>query len=117
MQALDCKVDLDNMSKYITYMRKILHYPIPNKNCVINEQLQQDIIDIMDKYMNHLMKILDTVDFLAAKSKLGVIINKYLECISLINGNQTFTNHHINLLCIFEEVLKNKVLNMHRDFN
>ncbi|XP_026820265.1 uncharacterized protein LOC113558877 [Rhopalosiphum maidis] len=115
--ALDSNVDLDDMSKFITYMRKILHYPIPNKNCVIDEQLQQDIITIIDKYMNHLMKILDTVEFLAAKSRLGIIINKYLECISLINGNQTFADHHINLLCIFEEVLKNKVLNMHRDFN
>ncbi|XP_060845411.1 uncharacterized protein LOC132924993 [Rhopalosiphum padi] len=115
--ALESNVDLDDMSKFITYMRKILHYPIPNKNCVIDEQLQQDIITIIDKYMNHLMKILDTVEFLAAKSRLGIIINKYLECISLINGNQTFTDHHINLLCIFEEVLKNKVLNMHRDFN
>lgn len=101
----------------MTYMRNILHYPIPNKNCVVDEQLQRDIINIMDKYLNHLIKMLDKVRFLAANSKLGNIINKYLECILLINGNQTFINHHINLLCIFEEVLKNKVLNMHRDFN
>ncbi|XP_025198147.1 uncharacterized protein LOC112596601 [Melanaphis sacchari] len=115
--ALESNVNLDNMSKFITYMRKILHYPIPNKNCVIDEQLQQDIITVMDKFMDHLMKKLDTVEFLAAKSQLGVIINKYLECISLINGNQTFIDHHINLLYIFDDVLKNKVLNMHRDFN
>ncbi|XP_060860226.1 uncharacterized protein LOC132937426 [Metopolophium dirhodum] len=115
--ALDLDVDLDNMSKYMQYMRMILHYPIPNKNCVIDEQLQKDIITIMDKYLNQLMKILGTVGFLTAESQLGNIINKYLECILLINGNQTFKDHQIDLLCFFEDVLKNKVLHMRRDFD
>lgn len=108
---------MDNMSKYIKYMRMILHYPIPNKNCVVDEQLQKDIITVMDKYLNHLMKILDTVRFLSAESQLGNVINKYLECILLINGNQTFKDHQIDLLSIFEDVLKNKVLRMQRDFD
>lgn len=116
MQALDLDVDLDNMSKYMQYIRMILHYPIPNKNCVVDEQLQKDIITVMDKYLNHLMKILSTARFLSAESQLGNIINKYLECILLINGNQTFKDHQIDLLCIFEDVLKNKVLLMRRDF-
>jgi len=107
---------MDNMSKYIKYMRIILHYPIPNKNCVIDDQLQKDIITVMDKYLNHLMKILDTVRFLSAESQLGNIINKYLECILLIKGNQTFKDHQIDLLSLFEDVLKNKVLRMQRDF-
>lgn len=98
-------------------MQDILHYPIPNKNCVVGDQIQQDIVFIMEKYLNHLLEKLDTIRFLIAQSLLGVCINKYLECSMLIRSNQIFMKEQIDKTLCYAETLKYKVQKMHRNFN
>jgi len=80
LDALDLDVDIDNMNKYIKYMRLILNYSIIsilNNNCIVDELLQKDIITIMDKYLNHLMKILDTVRFLCGTCSEILLTSSY----------------------------------------
>jgi len=99
------------------YMRDILHYPIPNKNCVVGDQLQQDIVLVMEKLLNQLLEKLGKIRSLAAQSLLGMSINKYLECTLLIFGNQTFMKHQIDKTLMFAETLKCRVRRIPRNFN
>jgi len=87
-------------------MRDILHYPIPNKNCVVGDQLQQDIILVMEKFLNQLIEKLIADRFLIPQSLLGTSINKYLECIVLITGNQIFMKDQYDRSMLFAETLK-----------
>lgn len=98
-------------------MRDILHYPIPNKNCVVGDQLQQDIILIMEKSLNQLLEKLYETKYLIAHSLIGTSINKYLECTLLIIGNQIFMKHQIDRIVFFTEKLKNVVHKMPKNFN
>jgi hypothetical protein len=98
-------------------MRDILHYPIPNKNCVVGDQLQQDIVLIMEKALNQVLEKLAASRILISLSLLGTTINKYLECSLLIIGNQTFMRHQIEKTTLLAETLKFKVNNVKKNFN
>jgi len=98
-------------------MRDILHYPIPNKNCVVDDQLQQDIVLVMGKLLNQLLEKLSLIHYLVAQSLVGMSINKYLESIVLIIGNQTFTQLQIDTALMFAETLKYKVYRIPKNFN
>ncbi|XP_025191727.1 protein Smaug homolog 2-like [Melanaphis sacchari] len=115
--ALDLEVTPSELCEYMSYMRDILHFPIPNKNCVVGDQLQQDIVLVMEKLLNQLLEKLGMVRSLVAQSLLGMSINKYLECILLIIGNQTFMKQQIDKSLLFSETLKYKVHRMPRNFN
>lgn len=115
--ALDLEVTPNELCEFMSYMRDILHYPIPNKNCVVGDQLQQDIVLVMEKLLNQLLEKLGMVRSLIAQSLLGMSINKYLECILLIIGNQTFMKQQIDKSLLFAETLKYKVQRMPRNFN
>lgn len=107
----------NELCEIITYMRDILHYPIPNKNCVVGDQIQEDIVLIMEKYLNQLLEKLSTTRILISQSLLGTSINKYLECSMLITGNQVFMKHQVERTLVFVETLKYKVNHMRRNFN
>lgn len=98
-------------------MRDILHYPIPNKNCVVDDQLQQDIVLVMKKLLNQLLEKLSMTHYLVAQSLVGTSINKYLESAMLIIGNQTFTKQQIDTTLMFAETLKYSVYRIPRNFN
>lgn len=98
-------------------MLDILHYPIPNKNCVVGDQLQQDIILIMEKSLNQIIEKLYDTNYLVANSLLGTSINKYLECTLLITSNQIFMKHQIDKIVLFTEKLKNVIYKMPKNFN
>jgi len=111
------EVTPNELCEFMSYMRDILHYPIPNKNCVVGDQLQQDIVLVMEKLLNQLLEKLGTIRALVAQSLLGMSINKYLECILLIIGNQTFMKQQIDKSLMFAETLKYKVHRVPRNFN
>ncbi|XP_060850700.1 uncharacterized protein LOC132929389 [Rhopalosiphum padi] len=115
--ALDLEVTPNELCEFMSYMRDILHYPIPNKHCVVGDQLQQDIVLVMEKLLNQLLEKLGMVRSLVAQSLLGMSINKYLECVLLIIGNQTFMKQQIEKSLMFAETLKYKVHRMPRNFN
>lgn len=98
------------------YMRDILHFPIPNKNCVVGDQLQRDLVLIMEKCLNQLMEKLAATKFLVASSLLGTSINKFIECSFLIIGNQIFMKHQVEQIMYFSDTLKHKVNHMPRNF-
>lgn len=97
-------------------MRDILHFPIPNKNCVVGDQLQRDIVLIMEKSLNQLMEKLAVTKYLVANSLLGTSIKKYIECSFLIIGNQIFMKHQVEQILYFSDILKHKVNHMPRNF-
>jgi len=114
---LDLDVTPNELCELMSYMRDILHYPIPNKNCVVGDQLQQDIVHVMEKLLNQLLEKLGLNSFLVAQSLLGMSINKYLECTLLIIGNQTFMKHQIEKTLMFADTLKYKVHRIPKNFN
>lgn len=93
----------------ISYMRDILQYPIPNRNCVADDELQQDIVLIMEKSLNHILGKLGTKKVLVARSLFGSTMNKYLECSTLIIDNVMFTKQQIDKILIFVETLRFRV--------
>lgn len=97
-------------------MREILHYPIPNKNCVVGDQLQNDIVLTMGKSLNQLKEKLGATRYLVSNSLLGTCINKYMECTFLIKGNQIFMKHQVEQILYFSETLKCIVNRMPRNF-
>lgn len=101
----------------MTYMEDILHYPIPNKHCVVGHQLQDDIYNVMEKCLIVLLKKIDETEFIQALSFLGKSIKKYMECVILITGNQTFMRYHVEMMSVNGDILKDKVRKMHRDFD
>lgn len=116
-QALNLEVNPRKLYEIISYMQDILHYPIPNKNCVVGDQLQQDIVFIMEKYFNRLLEKLNSIRFLVAQSLLGFCINKYLECLMLIKDNQIFMKEHVEKILCFAQTLKHKIKQKHRNLN
>lgn len=96
----------------MTYMQDILHYPIPNKNCIAGDKLQQVIVVVMEKFLNQLIEKLRATKLLVAHSLLGTSINKYLECILLITKNPMFSENQVNKSEIFANTLKYKVYGM-----
>ncbi|KAF0766130.1 Uncharacterized protein FWK35_00015775 [Aphis craccivora] len=115
--TLDLEVTPNELCEIMTYMRDILHYPIPNKNCVVDDQLQQDIVLVMKKLLNQLLEKLSMTHYLVAQSLVGTSINKYLESALLIIGNQTFTKQQIDTTLMFAETLKYSVHRIPRNFN
>ncbi|CAI6368371.1 unnamed protein product [Macrosiphum euphorbiae] len=115
--ALDLEVTPNELCEFMSYMQNILHYPIPNKNCVVGDQLQQEIVLVMEKLLNQLLEKLGKIRSLAAQSLLGMSINKYLECTLLILGNQTFMKQQIDKTSMFAETLKCRVHRIPRNFN
>lgn len=105
------------LCEYTTYMRDILHYPIPNKNCVVGDQLQQDIACVLEKLLNQLLEKLGAIKFLVAQSITGTTINKFLECTLLITSNQVFMREQVDKSIIFAKMLKDKVRQMQKNFN
>lgn len=101
----------------MTYMFDILHYPIPNDNCVVGDQLQQDIILIMEKALSQILEKLDAIGNLVAQSLLGIAINKFLNCSLLIFRNQIFMRHQVEKIAMLAETLKYKINQVPRNFN
>lgn len=114
---MDLEVTDSELCEFISYMLGILHFPIPNKNCIVGDQLQQDIISIMDKLLKQLLEKLHVTTELVGYSLLGTSINKYLECTLLISVNQIFMKYQINNIHIFAGTLKRKVNQMPSNFN
>lgn len=114
---LDSEVSTYKSFEIISYVLDILHYPIPNKNCIIGDQLQQDIMFIMEKYLNQLLEKLCTIKCVDAESLLCTSVNRYLECSMLITGNRVFMKHQVERTQFFSQTLKCKVLQMHGNFN
>ena len=106
---MDLAVTPSELGEYITYVQDILIYPIPNKNCIIGDQLQQDIMLIMKKLLYQLLEKLSKNKKFFINSLLGRSINKYLNCTSIISKNQAFTNDQVEETIMFAEMLKNKV--------
>lgn len=107
----------NELCEFITYMRDILHYPIPNKNCVVGDELQQDIVLIMEKFSAQLIEKLYATRYLVSHSLLGTSVNKYLECTLLISGNQIFMKNQIDKIIFFANKLKLLVHHMPKNFN
>lgn len=98
-------------------MLDILHYPIPNKNCIAGSQLQETIACVMEKLLTQLLEKLSTIKFLVAQSLIGTSINKFLECTMLIIGNQTFMKEQVDKASDFAKKLKYQVRQMPKNFN
>lgn len=114
---MDLEVTDSELCELTTYMYDILHYPIPNKNCLDDDQLQLDIVFIMEKSLNQLLEKLHANRVLVSLSLLGTSINKYLECSILIMGNEMFTSQQINKIRFFADTLKYKIYCMHKNIN
>lgn len=106
---MDLEVTQNELCEFITYMMDILHYPIPNKNCVVGDKLQQDIVLVMEKCLNQLLEKINTVNIFVTQSLLGTSINKYLECCSLITKNQIFMKDQYDKTMIYSQTLKHKI--------
>ncbi|XP_050537935.1 uncharacterized protein LOC126903641 [Daktulosphaira vitifoliae] len=115
--AYDLDVSATEMSDHLLYMRDILHYPIPNKNCVVGEEIQEDIILVMEKMLNCLLETLRFTKTLISQSLTGTSINKYLECCLLISSNATFKGSQVEKINFFSKSLKTKVLQTQRNFH
>lgn len=102
----------NELCEFINYMFVILHYPMPNDNCVVGDELQQDIILVMEKFMNQLLEKLGAIEYFSAHSLLGASINKYLECALLIEGNQFFVKKQVEKTTNLAETLRYKVKQM-----
>lgn len=98
-------------------MRDILHYPIPNKNCIAGDQLQENIVIVMEKCLNHLIEKLRLTKILISQSLLGTSINRFIECTMLITSNQMFMKNQFDRTQVLAEMLKYKVNHMPRNFN
>lgn len=109
---MDLDVTDNELCEFINYMYVILHYPIPNKNCIIGDELQQDIILVMEKFMKQLLEKLGVIESFSAHSLLGASINKYLECALLIVGNQFFVKKQIEKTTNLAETIRFKVKQM-----
>lgn len=90
----------------------ILHYPIPNKYCIVGDQLQQDIVLVMEKFMSQLLEKLGVIESFSAWSLLGASINKYLECALLIVGNHFFVKHQVETTTNLAETLRYNIKQM-----
>lgn len=95
----------------------ILHYPIPNKNCVIGSELKKDIVHIMHKVLSALLNHLLAIRFLTNQSLLVNLIMKSITCTTLIKDNQTFTQSQIEYVWIHTNLLKFRFNRMREDFD
>lgn len=114
---MDLEVTPNELCEFTTYMREILHYPIPNKNCIVGYQLQQDLTRVMEKLLNQLLEKLGKTKFLVSQSLIGTTINIFLECTMLITRNQVFMKEQVDKTVIFATMLKSKVRQMPKNFN
>lgn len=105
------------LNEFILTMRELLELPIPNKHCVDNVDLQDDLVLVMRKCLYQLLKELGATKFLVSASFLGTSINKYLECVAMIVSNQLFMKDQVDSTVLYAETLKEKVMTMPRDFN
>lgn len=80
-------------------------------------QLQQDIVGIMEKSFNQLVKKLRTTKKLVTPSLLESSVNKFMKCILLITSNQMFMKNQNNRALILAEMLKYEVNCMPQNFN
>lgn len=113
---MDLEVTPCELCEIVTYVRDILHYPIPNKYCFVGNQLQLDIVSVMEKLYNQLFEKLNMTRTLAPQSLLGNSINRFLECTMLIIGNQLFTKQQVYKTSVFAKKLKYKVFKMPTTF-
>lgn len=109
---MDLEITVNELCEFTVYMREILHYPIPNKNCFVGSQLQHDLVCVMEKLLYQLLEKLNMVDYLVAQSLLGSSINTFLECTLLITSNKVFTKPLVNIVLSLCESLKYKVHQM-----
>lgn len=98
-------------------MQDILQYPLPNRFCVIGNDLQDHIIFIMEELFSVLLKKLSETKFVLTHSLLGRIIKNFLECTLLINGNELFMRRHVDKVTLLSKMLKRKVRHMHKNLN
>lgn len=115
-QVLDGDISSMQLTEYILTVRELLELPIPNKHCVNNVELQNDLVLLMRKCLYQLLRELGATKYLVSASFLGTSINKYLECTLMIIANQLFMKDHIESTVMYAETLKEKVLMMDRDF-
>lgn len=98
-------------------MQMILHYPLPNKNCVIGLELTKDIVDIMHNILSELLKHLLATRFLTDQDLLVSLIMKSMMCTSLIKENQAFTQDQINYVSVHENIIKFRFYRMRTDLH
>lgn len=109
---MDLEVTLNELCEFTVYMREILRYPIPNENCFVGFQLQQDLVYVMVKLFYQLLEKLNKINYLVAQSLLGTSINTFLECALLITSNKVFMKPLIENVLRLSENLKYKVHQM-----
>lgn len=93
---MDLEVTPNELCEFVTYMKEILHYPIPNKRCVVGDQLQQTLIFVMEKLLIQLLEEFSKIQFLVTQSLIGSSVTKFFECTMLIIGNQTFLKQQLD---------------------
>lgn len=98
-------------------MQDILNYPIPNGNCLVGDELQQDIVNVMEKSFNQLLEKLNVSRSPYSSSLLGTSINIYLKCVLQITENRAFMKHQVNQIAMFNETLKCKIYQIPRYIN
>lgn len=113
---MDLEVTQIELCEFLTYMIGILHYPIPNKNCIVGDKLQQDIVLVMEKCLNQLFEKIDIVNIVPTQSLLCTSINKYFECCVLITGNQIFMKDQYDKTMNYSQALKQKIRQMSKHF-
>ncbi|VVC25004.1 Hypothetical protein CINCED_3A025581 [Cinara cedri] len=106
LKALDLEVTPNELNETMTYMKDVLHYPLPNKNCVVDDQLQLNIVLIMEKSFGQLIEKFDAARYSVANTLLGASINNFFECIYLITGNKMFMKHQTDKLLFLCDLLK-----------
>lgn len=109
---MDLEITDSELCEFTVYMREILHYPIPNKNCFVGYQLKPELVCVMEKLFNQLMGKLHMINYFVAQSLLGTSINTFLECTLLIISNKVFTKPVVEKMLRFSENLKYKVYQM-----
>lgn len=117
---MDKKVNIIELLEYVDYLKHILPYPIPNKNCTTiqeNGKLQFEIYLLMQKIFKCLMECLEETSFFHGNSLLVSVIYKFTECVKLIHKNQLFFEYQINGVIKLPEAIWHKIKTIKKDFN
>lgn len=115
-QADHSYIGLKEYLKHIDFMKNALVYPIPNKNCCDDFELQDDMLLVMSKLLDVLLDRLYVMRFIKIESDVGMTIQGYLDCSSLIINNDIFTKKHIDDMIELVKKLMEKLKDIPKDF-
>lgn len=103
------EINPEKLHEIITYMHLVVQYPIPNRHCVENDTLRDEICDVLYYCAQSLCFYINQISDLLSSGRNGKSIKKFFKCTRLIRENQIFNRIHIENIQSLEDIVRYKM--------